>query len=89
MPRPGGDRIGRRRIDTHLQALRLLGAEVETRERQYRLSLDGRFRGTDIFFDEASVMATENAVMAAAVAEGHTRISNAASEPHIQACATT
>lgn len=84
LPRPGGDRIGRRRIDTHLHALRLLGAEVETRERHYHLSLAGRFRGTDIFFDEASVMATENAVMAAAVAEGHTRIANAASEPHIQ-----
>ncbi len=84
LPRPGGDRIGRRRIDTHLQALRLLGADVHTEERQYHLRLDGRFRGTDIFFDEASVMATENAVMAAAVAEGHTRIANAASEPHIQ-----
>jgi len=84
LPRPGGDRIGRRRIDTHLHALRLLGAEVEARERQYHLSLRGRFRGTDIFFDEASVMATENALMAAALAEGHTRIANAASEPHIQ-----
>ncbi len=84
LPRPGGDRIGRRRIDTHLHALRLLGAEVETRERQIHLSLTGRFRGTDIFFDEASVMATENAVMAATVAEGTTRIANAASEPHVQ-----
>lgn len=84
LPRPGGDRIGRRRIDTHLHALRLLGAEVESRERQVHLRLDGRFRGTDIFFDEASVMATENAVMAATVAEGHTRITNAASEPHVQ-----
>ncbi len=84
LPRPGGDRIGRRRIDTHLHALRLLGAEVEEHERQYHLSLDGRFRGTDIFFDEASVMATENAVMAACVADGHTSIANAASEPHIQ-----
>ncbi|MCP5057145.1 MAG: UDP-N-acetylglucosamine 1-carboxyvinyltransferase [bacterium] len=84
LPRPGGDRIGRRRIDTHLHALRLLGAEVESRERQVHLRLDGRFRGTDIFFDEASVMATENAVMAATVAEGHTRIANAASEPHVQ-----
>lgn len=84
LPRPGGDRIGRRRIDTHLHALRLLGAEVEARERHYHLTLDGRFRGTDIFFDEASVMATENAVMAAAVADGETRIANAASEPHVQ-----
>jgi UDP-N-acetylglucosamine 1-carboxyvinyltransferase len=84
LPRPGGDRIGRRRIDTHLHALRLLGAEVETRERHYHLTLAGRFRGTDIFLDEASVMATENALMAAAVAEGRTRIANAASEPHVQ-----
>jgi UDP-N-acetylglucosamine 1-carboxyvinyltransferase len=84
LPRPGGDRIGRRRIDTHLQALVLLGAEAETRERHYHITLEDRFRGTDIFFDEASVMATENALMAAVVAEGHTRIANAASEPHVQ-----
>ena len=84
LPRPGGDRIGRRRVDTHLHALRLLGAEVEVGERTYHLRLDGRFRGGDIFLDEASVMATENAVMAAAVADGPTRIANAASEPHVQ-----
>lgn len=84
LPRPGGDRIGRRRVDTHLHALRLLGAQVEAGERHYDLRLDGRFRGGDIFLDEASVMATENAVMAAAVAEGRTRIANAASEPHVQ-----
>ena len=84
LPRPGGDRIGRRRVDTHLHALRLLGAEVEVSERQYHLRLAGRFRGGDIFLDETSVMATENAVMAAAVASGRTRIANAASEPHVQ-----
>ncbi len=84
LPRPGGDRIGRRRIDTHLHALRLLGAKVETRERAYHLSLEGGFQGTDIFLDEASVMATENALMAAAVANGRTRIANAACEPHVQ-----
>jgi UDP-N-acetylglucosamine 1-carboxyvinyltransferase len=84
LPRPGGDRIGRRRLDTHMHALHLLGAQIETRERHVHLRLDGRFRGTDIFLDEASVMATENAVMAAAVAEGRTRIANAASEPHVQ-----
>ena len=88
LPRPGGDRIGRRRIDTHLHALRLLGAEIEPRERHYHLSLEGRFRGTDIFFDEASVMATENALMAAAVADGVTRIANAASEPHVRGLCT-
>jgi UDP-N-acetylglucosamine 1-carboxyvinyltransferase len=84
LPRPGGDRIGRRRVDTHLYALRMLGAEVESRERHYHLTLSGRFRGSDIFLDEASVMATENAVMAASVADGATRIANAASEPHVQ-----
>ena len=84
LPRPGGDRIGRRRVDTHLHALRMLGAEVESRERHYHLTLSGRFRGSDIFLDEASVMATENAVMAASVADGETRIANAASEPHVQ-----
>ena len=84
LPRPGGDRIGRRRIDTHLHALRELGAEVNATERAYDLRLDGHFRGNDVFLDEASVMATENAVMAASVAEGRTRIMNAASEPHIQ-----
>ncbi len=84
LPRPGGDRIGRRRVDTHLHALRTLGAEIEARERHYHLTLRGRFRGTDIFLDEASVMATENAVMAAAVADGATRIANAACEPHVQ-----
>ncbi len=84
LPRPGGDRIGRRRIDTHLTALRMLGAEIETRERHYHLTLAGRFRGADIFLDEASVMATENAVMAAAVADGVTTIANAACEPHVR-----
>lgn len=84
LPRPGGDRIGRRRIDTHLHALELLGAKVEAGEREYLLEIDGGFRGGDIFLDEASVMATENAVMAAAVAHGRTRIGNAASEPHVQ-----
>ncbi|MDJ0788771.1 MAG: UDP-N-acetylglucosamine 1-carboxyvinyltransferase [Myxococcota bacterium] len=84
LPRPGGDRIGRRRLDTHLHALRLLGAEVETSERHVHLRLDGHFRGTDIFLDEASVMATENAVMAASVADGRTRIANAACEPHVR-----
>jgi len=84
LPRPGGDRIGRRRVDTHLLALEALGAQVKTTHAAYELSLDGRFRGADVFLDEASVMATENAVMAAAVAEGRTCIMNAASEPHVQ-----
>ncbi len=84
LPRPGGDRIGGRRLDTHLLALRTLGAEIVTTEAEVVMTLSGRFRGTDVFLDEASVMATENAVMAAAVADGRTRIMNAASEPHVQ-----
>jgi UDP-N-acetylglucosamine 1-carboxyvinyltransferase len=84
LPRPGGDRIGRRRLDTHLHALATLGAEVKVLDQSFDLRLDGRFRGADVFLDEASVMGTENAVMAAAVAEGRTRIENAACEPHVQ-----
>lgn len=82
LPPPGGDVIGRRRLDTHFLALEELGARIE---------IDGTFqftanklKGTDIFLDEASVTATENAVMAAALAEGMTTIRNAASEPHVQ-----
>ncbi|MCA9321425.1 MAG: UDP-N-acetylglucosamine 1-carboxyvinyltransferase [Planctomycetes bacterium] len=84
LPRPGGDKIGRRRVDTHLLALRALGAEIVVEDEAYEMRLEGRFRGTDVFLDEASVMATENAVMAAVCAEGRTRIANAASEPHVQ-----
>ncbi len=83
LPRPGGDKIGRRRLDTHLLALRQLGAEPADGE-GYHLVLDGRFRGTEVFLDEASVTATETAIMAAATAEGVSRILNAASEPHVQ-----
>lgn len=79
---PGGDVIGRRRVDTHFLALEELGA---------RISADGKFEftanklvGADIFLDEASVTATENAIMASVLAEGHTDITNAASEPHVQ-----
>jgi len=82
LPPPGGDVIGRRRLDTHVLALQELGARVE---------IDGAFSfsanklvGADIFLDEASVTGTENAVMAACLAEGRTVIRNAASEPHVQ-----
>jgi UDP-N-acetylglucosamine 1-carboxyvinyltransferase len=79
---PGGDRIGRRRIDTHLLALEALGAQVEHND---RFALEGRvLRGADIWLDEASVTGTENAVMAACLARGETTIRNAASEPHVQ-----
>ncbi|HYB41142.1 MAG TPA: UDP-N-acetylglucosamine 1-carboxyvinyltransferase [Candidatus Methylomirabilis sp.] len=83
LPRPGGDRIGRRRIDTHLLALRQLGAEIDLGD-VYRLALPGRFKGAEVFLDEASVTATENAVMAAVLAEGSTQLLNAACEPHVQ-----
>ena len=83
LSRPGGDRIGRRRVDTHLLALSELGAGVTVGDRLC-LSLAGRFHGADIFLDETSVTATENAVMAAALADGPSQILNAASEPHVQ-----
>lgn len=82
LPRPGGDQIGRRRIDTHLLALRALGATLES-DGELLLTAD-RLRGTDILLDEASVTGTENAVLAAVLAEGQTTIRNAASEPHVQ-----
>ncbi len=88
MPAPGGDVIGRRRIDTHVLALERLGAAIELCPRgglECRVEGAGaRLRGAEIFLDEASVTGTENAVMAASLAEGETRILNAASEPHVQ-----
>src|SRR6266516_783526 len=82
VPPPGGDVIGRRRLDPHIHALERLGARIEL-ESRYEMETDG-LRGADIFLDEASVMATENAVMAAVVAPGETTIGNAACEPHVQ-----
>src|SRR6202012_1737583 len=82
VPPPGGDVIGRRRLDPHLHAFSMLGVEVAVGER-YELTTGG-LRGADIFLDEASVMGTENAVMAAVLAPGRTTITNAASEPHVQ-----
>lgn len=85
IPAPGGDAIGSRRNDAHWHALRAMGAEVVRDESGWRLSLPGgRFRGTEVWLDEMSVMATENLLMAAAGAEGTTVIRNAASEPHVQ-----
>ncbi len=82
IPAPGGDVIGRRRVDTHFLAFEALGAAVEDAE-FYGLRAD-RLRGADVLLDEASVTGTENAVMAASLAEGVTVIRNAASEPHVQ-----
>lgn len=82
MPPPGGDVIGRRRLDTHFLALEELGARVSV-DRKFEFT-SNKLKGTEIFLDETSVTATENAVMAAVLAEGHTEITNAASEPHVQ-----
>jgi UDP-N-acetylglucosamine 1-carboxyvinyltransferase len=83
MPSPGGDFIGRRRLDPHLDALRALGAQIEV-ERGYAMQAPEGLQACDVFMDEASVMATENALMAAALTPGTTTIRNAASEPHVQ-----
>jgi UDP-N-acetylglucosamine 1-carboxyvinyltransferase len=82
LPPPGGDVIGRRRLDTHFHVLRELGAEFTLSDR-YELQTRG-FVGADVFLDEPSVTATENALMAAAAARGTTVLRNAASEPHVQ-----
>lgn len=82
MPVPGGDVIGRRRVDTHFLALRGLGAKIDA-ERSFRLT-SAQLRGADILLDEASVTGTENAIMASVLAEGTTVIRNAACEPHVQ-----
>ena len=79
---PGGDVIGRRRLDTHFLALTQLGARVELGSR-FTFTAN-KLIGADIFLDEASVTATENALMAAVLAEGETIITNAAGEPHVQ-----
>lgn len=81
VPPPGGDVIGRRRLDPHIHAFAELGARLEFGE---RYELTGSLQGSHIHLDEPSVMATENAVMAATLAPGKTMISNAASEPHVQ-----
>jgi UDP-N-acetylglucosamine 1-carboxyvinyltransferase len=84
MPPPGGDVIGRRRLDPHLDAFRALGADVNLDRSWYRLAAPEGLHACDFFMDEPSVMATENALMAAALTPGSTVIHNAASEPHVQ-----
>ncbi|MFN2421440.1 MAG: UDP-N-acetylglucosamine 1-carboxyvinyltransferase [Gemmatimonadota bacterium] len=84
LPVPGGDRIGRRRVDTHLLAFRALGARIEATGEEYVIRAPEGLQGSEIFLDEASVMGTENAIMAAVLARGRTTIANAASEPHVQ-----
>jgi UDP-N-acetylglucosamine 1-carboxyvinyltransferase len=81
LPPPGGDVIGRRRVDTHFLALERLGAEITVGD---TYKLEGKLTGADIFLDEPSVTGTENALMAAVTARGTTVLRNAASEPHVQ-----
>jgi len=83
MPPPGGDVIGRRRLDPHLDAFRAMGATADC-GREIVLSAPNGLKPTDVFMDEPSVMASENALMAAALTPGTTVIGNAASEPHVQ-----
>jgi UDP-N-acetylglucosamine 1-carboxyvinyltransferase len=83
MPPPGGDFIGRRRLDAHLDAFQDLGARIDG-SRWIELSAPGGLCACEIFMDEPSVMGTENALMAAALTPGATQISNAACEPHVQ-----
>lgn len=85
MPPPGGDVIGRRRLDPHLDAFRALGAQARFEGTDIVLEAQGgRLRAGEVFMDEPSVMATENALMAAALTDGTTVIGNAACEPHVQ-----
>jgi UDP-N-acetylglucosamine 1-carboxyvinyltransferase len=80
---PGGDRIGRRPVDLHVEAMRALGAHIDYRNGYYFATAPGRLRGTEIRFPIVSVMGTENAILAATLAEGHTVIRPAALEPEV------
>lgn len=84
MPPPGGDVIGRRRLDPHLDAFEALGAAYEHGREISITAVNGRLRAGAVFMDEPSVMATENALLAAALTPGITTIGNAACEPHVQ-----
>jgi UDP-N-acetylglucosamine 1-carboxyvinyltransferase len=80
---PGGDRIGRRPVDLHVEAMRTLGATIEYRNGYYFATAPGRLRGTEVRFPFVSVMGTENAMLAATLADGHTVIRPAAREPEV------
>ncbi len=84
LPPPGGDVIGRRRVDTHLLALEALGAEISVTDKEFVMRAPRGLHGAAILLDEASVTGTENAIMAAVLAQGTTVLRNAASEPHVQ-----
>ena len=83
LPPPGGDVIGRRRVDTHLLAMRALGVNAYY-DGSYHFEVQKRLTGANILLDEASVTGTENAIMACVLAQGTTVLRNAASEPHVQ-----
>ena len=80
---PGGDRIGRRPVNLHVDAMRALGAQIDYRNGYYFATAPGRLRGTEVRFPFVSVMGTENAMLAATLAEGHTTIRPAAQEPEV------
>ena len=85
IPRPGGDKIGRRRLDTHFEGLIKLGASFNYNREDYFYSVEAKnLKGTDMLLDEASVTGTANIVMAAVLAKGKTTIYNAACEPYLQ-----
>lgn len=85
LPKPGGDKIGRRRLDTHFIGMKMLGAEFNYNAGEHFYSIEGdKLKGTYIHMDEASVTGTANIVMAAVMAEGETTIYNAACEPYLQ-----
>ena len=86
LPPPGGDVIGRRRVDTHIQSLRALGTTIQVNG-GYEMRTNG-LRGASVFLDEPSVTGTENAIMAASMAQGTTILRNAACEPHVQELAS-
>ena len=86
IPRPGGDKIGRRRLDTHFDNLEKLGAKLNyiSEEKTYSIESKGRLIGAEILLDEASVTGTANIIMASVLADGYTAIYNAACEPYVQ-----
>ncbi len=83
MSNPGGDRIGRRPVNLHVDAMRALGADIDYRNGYYFARTSGRLRGADIGFPQVTVMGTENAILAATLAEGRTTITPAAQEPEV------
>ena len=85
IPRPGGDKIGRRRLDTHFEGLKLLGANFNYNKEDYFYTVTAdQLQGCDLLLEEASVTGTANIVMAAVLAQGTTTIYNAACEPYLQ-----